>query len=232
MSFFERARAGYDNLAGRTDDAFDRATASKDLGEIDKHYRDLGVLAYLAATGRPADQATQQRLLGALTALEQRGAIRDFTLHTTGGSPPEHPSPHSAKGVRRHPDASAGAGRPARRLPQPAARPGLPGLDDASTGPARRCGCGLGWCRRGRRRGSGAAGADLAGERPGRDDRPAAGAAPAAAVNRRHLGAAAAGQPGPDPVAAGPSRRGVSPAQRATVTASSGGVTKAATQMP
>ena len=73
MSFFERARAGYDNLAGRTDDAFDRATASKDLGEIDKHYRDLGVLAYLAATGRPADQATQQRLLGALTALEQRG---------------------------------------------------------------------------------------------------------------------------------------------------------------
>lgn len=98
MSFFERARAGYDNLAGRTDDAFDRATASKDLGEIDKHYRDLGVLAYLAATGRPADQATQQRLVGALTALEQRGAIRDFTLHTTGGSPAGAPQSPQREG--------------------------------------------------------------------------------------------------------------------------------------
>ena len=119
MSFFERARAGYDNLAGRTDDAFDRATASKDLGEIDKHYRDLGVLAYLAATGRPVDQATQHRLLGALTALEQRGAIRDFTLHTTGGAPagaPQAPQREGGSdGIPTPPPERAGrhGGRPA-----------------------------------------------------------------------------------------------------------------------
>ena len=87
MSFFERARAGYDNLAGRADSAFDQATSSRELGDIDQHYRDLGVLAYLAATGRPVDAGTQQRLVEVLQALEQRGAIRDFELRTSGGAP-------------------------------------------------------------------------------------------------------------------------------------------------
>uniref|UniRef100_UPI000AD28AA8 hypothetical protein n=1 Tax=Janibacter limosus TaxID=53458 RepID=UPI000AD28AA8 len=98
MSFFDKARAGYENLAGRADQALDSATSSKDLGDIDQHYRDLGMLAYLAATGRPADPAAEQHLVAVLGAMEQRGAIRDFVLATTGRSPAGVPAPPQRHG--------------------------------------------------------------------------------------------------------------------------------------
>lgn len=112
MSFFERARVGYENLAGRADTAFDSATASKELGDIDQHYRDLGVLTYLAATGRPADSAAQQRILQTLQALEQRGAIRDFGLQTSDDPPAgvaEAPERHGGSdGIPQPPPERAG----------------------------------------------------------------------------------------------------------------------------
>lgn len=111
MSFLERARAGYENLAGRADQALDAATAGKELGEIDRYYRDLGVLAYLEATGRDVDPTTRERLESVLRSLEARGAIRDFRLQTgggpAGGAPPA-PPPGGSDGVPQPPPERAG----------------------------------------------------------------------------------------------------------------------------
>ena len=140
MSFFERARSGYENLAGRADSAFDSATASKDLGDIDQHYRDLGVLAYLAATGRPADPGAQQRIMETLRSLEQRGAIRDFVLHTAGGAPaglPAAPERHGGSdGIPQPPPERAGRhGDFLTQTRPPAQQAWAPSDPDESTGP-------------------------------------------------------------------------------------------------
>ncbi len=89
MSWQERARRGYDRVAGRADAALDRAGGGERPGEVDRTFRDLGVLAYLEATGRPASPGERQRLLAALSALEQRGAIRSLTIGEEG--PPQPP---------------------------------------------------------------------------------------------------------------------------------------------
>ena len=141
MSFFERARTGYESLAGRADNAFDSATASKELGDIDQHYRDLGVLANLAATGRAADTAEQQRIVRTLRALEERGAIRDFTLQTGGGAPagvPEVPQRHGGSdGIPQPPPERAGRhGDFLTQQPRPAPeRTWAPSDPDEDTGP-------------------------------------------------------------------------------------------------
>lgn len=148
MSFFDKARAGYDNLAGRADQAFDSATASKDLGEIDQHYRDLGVVAYLMATDRPVDPAAQQRLVEVLQAMEQRGAIRDFVLRTTGGSPagvPPPPQRHGGSdGIPQPPPERAGRHGDFLNQPRSAAPPPPPDIggtwgppQQEETGPSR-----------------------------------------------------------------------------------------------
>lgn len=156
MSFFDKARAGYENLAGRADQALDSATASKDLGDIDQHYRDLGVLAYLAATGRPADPAAEQHLMAVLSAMEQRGAIRDFVLASTGRAPagvPAAPPRHGGSdGIPQPPPERAGrhgdfltqqvAPPPPQPPPsEPAEGPAIGGTwgppSQDSTGPAR-----------------------------------------------------------------------------------------------
>lgn len=134
MSFFDKARAGYENLAGRADQALDSATASKELGDIDQHYRDLGMLAYLAATGRRADPATEQHLVAVLGAMEQRGAIRDFVLATTSQSPAGVPAPPrhgGSDGIPQPPPERAG--RHGDFLNQPLAAPPPP---PSPSGPA------------------------------------------------------------------------------------------------
>lgn len=140
MSFFERARSGYESLAGRADNAFDSATASKDLGDIDQHYRDLGVLAYLAATGRPADPAAQARITETLWALEQRGAIRDFGLQTAGGAPAGVPTaperPGGSDGIPQPPPERAGRhGDFLTQSRPPAQQSWAPSDPDETTGP-------------------------------------------------------------------------------------------------
>jgi hypothetical protein len=110
------------------------------------------MLAYLAATGRPADPAAEQHLVAVLGAMEQRGAIRDFVLATTGRSPAGVPAPPQrhggSDGVPQPPPERAG--RHGDFLNQPLTAPppppppsgpaiggtwGPPGQD--STGPAR-----------------------------------------------------------------------------------------------
>lgn len=136
MSFFERARVGYENLAGRADEAFDSATERRELGDIDQYFRDLGVLAYLSATGRAADSAAQQRILHALTALEERGAIRDLVLQTEGGAPAgsvEAPQRHGGSdGIPQPPPERAG--RHGDFLTQPR-QPGVEQVPGAASDP-------------------------------------------------------------------------------------------------
>lgn len=112
VGFFDRARAGYDSLAGRADQALDAATASRGQSEIDQYYRDLGLLTYLASTGRPVDTATQQHLVAVLRAYEERGAIRDFGLATTGrppaGMPDQSDRTGGSDGIPQPPPERAG----------------------------------------------------------------------------------------------------------------------------
>lgn len=142
MSFFDRARAGYEQLAGQADQALDSATAGRELGEVDRNYRDLGLLAYLEATGRRADAGAREEIIGVLRAMEERGAIRDFTLATRQGAPagtesPQQP-PGGSDGVPTPPPERAGRhgdflGQP-RQAPPPPPPAGRSGPDE-STGP-------------------------------------------------------------------------------------------------
>jgi hypothetical protein len=72
MGFLDKAKAAATDLAAKADTAM----AGSGLGgpgagaAPDKLFRDLGVLAYLEATGRPADPADRERLLGALREAE------------------------------------------------------------------------------------------------------------------------------------------------------------------
>lgn len=113
MNFFDRAQSGYDRLAGRADELWER-TGQQPVGDVDRHYRDLGMLAYLAATGRPVDEGVRAQLVEVLRAMEERGAIRDFPLATQeglagpAGGPPPPPRPGGSDGVPTPPPERAG----------------------------------------------------------------------------------------------------------------------------
>src|SRR5665648_818220 len=76
------------------------------VGAVDKYFRDLGVLTYLEASGRAADAAERDRVMGVLRDLNAGAAIRSFALHT---APP--PAPGMA-GAVPPPPGMAGATPP------------------------------------------------------------------------------------------------------------------------
>jgi hypothetical protein len=99
MGFLDKAKAAASDLAAKADTAL----ASSGLGgpgasgggDAEKYFRDLGVLTYLEANGRPAAPEDRLRVMTALQELEARGAIRSFALHT---SPPPAPGIAAAGG--------------------------------------------------------------------------------------------------------------------------------------
>lgn len=110
MSFFDRAAEGYDRLAGRADAMLDRSEPAP-ATEVDRLYRDLGALAYLAATGRAADERLRGEVLAALSAMEQRGAIREVLLsdgRPALGAPAGPPRPTGSDGLPTPPPERAG----------------------------------------------------------------------------------------------------------------------------
>lgn len=127
MSSFERARTGYEELAGRADQAIGSTATHRELGEIDQHYRDLGVLADLEATGRAVDGGARERLTAVLQAMEEHGAIRDFPLTTVGGAPaadrPAPERPGGAGGAPQPPPERAGRHGDFLSQPRPEAPP-------------------------------------------------------------------------------------------------------------
>jgi hypothetical protein len=115
MGFLDKAKAAASDLAAKADTAL----ASSGLGgpgasgggDGEKYFRDLGVLTYLEAAGRPTSPEDRLRVMAALHELESRGSIRSFALHTapppapgTTGSDEQlgYPPPPTAGGTSPH----------------------------------------------------------------------------------------------------------------------------------
>jgi len=93
MGFLDKAKAAANELAAKADSAMAGAGISvpgHSGGEAEKYFRDLGVLAYLQATGRDAFPAEHDRIMATLRDLETRGQIPSMALKTT---PPVAPPP-------------------------------------------------------------------------------------------------------------------------------------------
>ena len=92
MSFLDKAKAAANDLAAKADTALGSSgmggPKAPGSGDADRYFRDLGVLAFLEADGRPADPQERQRVMTALQELEARGAIPSFALHTAPPPPP------------------------------------------------------------------------------------------------------------------------------------------------
>ena len=96
MSFLERAKAAATDLAAKADVAMNQAGISTPAagGGGDRALRDLGVLAYLELTGRPASADDRARLLATLRELESTGRLGPLTVSPTAyGGPGVVPPP-------------------------------------------------------------------------------------------------------------------------------------------
>ena len=121
MSFFERAKAAANDLAAKADAEMKKAGISTPGGTgvmggagggaADRALRDLGVLAYLEATGRPASPEDRARVLATLHELESAGRLGPLSVSRplgAGGPPP----PGAAAAARRRPPPPPGATPP------------------------------------------------------------------------------------------------------------------------
>ncbi|KRE63425.1 hypothetical protein [Nostocoides sp. Soil756] len=89
MSFFERAKAAASDLAAKADVAMSNAGISVPGIGADRALRDLGVVAWMDATGRPVGETDRERVMATLRELEAAGRLGPLTL-----TPP--PSPYGA----------------------------------------------------------------------------------------------------------------------------------------
>lgn len=95
MGFLDKAKAAASDLAAKADTAL----ANSGLGgpgaavSPEKLLRDLGVVAYLEATGRQAPDGERQRLMTALGELEATGTLPPLVLQTTPPPPGTLPPP-------------------------------------------------------------------------------------------------------------------------------------------
>lgn len=96
MGFLDKAKAAASDLANKAD----AAMASSGLGgtgfSTEKLFRDLGVIAYLEATGRQAPEGERDRVLGTLREAEQHGSIPSFALQTAAPAAGTVPPPPGA----------------------------------------------------------------------------------------------------------------------------------------
>ncbi len=69
--------------------------------------RDLGVLAYLEASGRPAPPGDRERVMDALKGMEARGAIGTLTLQTSVPPPPGEAVPPPPSWMTKDDDKSS-----------------------------------------------------------------------------------------------------------------------------
>src|SRR5688572_16464157 len=75
-------------------DSVERSLASGNAArDVERHYRDLGMLTYLQDTGRAIDAADRARIVAELRAAEAAGAMTAFTLQTAAPPPPPPPPP-------------------------------------------------------------------------------------------------------------------------------------------
>src|SRR3954454_25184918 len=105
MSFFERAKAAANDLAAKADAEMKKAGISTPGGTgvmggagsgADRALRDLGVLSYLEATGRPASAEDRARVLATLRELESTGRLGQLSVSPGYGAPGAPPPPPGA----------------------------------------------------------------------------------------------------------------------------------------
>lgn len=134
MGFLDKAKAAASELAAKADTAMGNAGLSGSPasggGDADRYFRDLGVLGFLEASGRPADPGERSRVMSALQEMEARGAIRSFVLHTSPPPPPPPPGMAGAAGQGGFPPPPGAAGSvappPPPASPSPASPPQSP----------------------------------------------------------------------------------------------------------
>jgi hypothetical protein len=125
MSFFDRAKAAATDLAAKADVAMNQAGINTPgtgtgTGGGDKALRDLGVLAYLEATGRPASAEDRARVLTTLHELESSGRLGALTVSPTAyGTPGAPPPPPGAAAGTPPPPPPAPHGTPPPPPPPP-----------------------------------------------------------------------------------------------------------------
>ncbi|QKE82990.1 hypothetical protein [Arthrobacter sp. NEB 688] len=141
MSFFERAKAAASDLAAKADVAMSNAGVNVPGMGGDRALRDLGVLAWLDATGRPVDAADRERVMATLRELESSGRLGPLTVTPAQpyGTPPPPPGAAGA-GAATTPPPPPGASAPQPPPPTPGAgSPPPPGgvspAGDAPAGP-------------------------------------------------------------------------------------------------
>ncbi len=135
MGFFEKAKAAATDLAAKADGALSNAgiglPPAGAAGE--KLLRDLGVLSYLEAVGRPASADDKARVVAELQKLESAGQLVNLSVGGSGGfggsgagMPPPPPPPPGAVAVGvaappppAPPPPEAGAPTPAPPPPPP-----------------------------------------------------------------------------------------------------------------
>jgi hypothetical protein len=91
MGFLDKAKAAATELTAKADHALSQAGMTGPAANAkaaDRYFRDLGVLAYLEATGRSADEAERARVMSALQGFESQGALPSFALQTAAPPPP------------------------------------------------------------------------------------------------------------------------------------------------
>ena len=93
MGFLDEVKAAAIDLKDTVEGSLSSTNAARD---VERMYRDLGMLTFLQETGRTIDVADRERLLNGLKAAEAAGSIAAFTLVT--GPPPPPPPPPPASG--------------------------------------------------------------------------------------------------------------------------------------
>lgn len=121
MGFFDNVKAAANDLKSSVDQQLSSSNAGRD---VERHYRDLGMLVYLRDTGREIVAADWDRVFGALQAFETQGAMPSFALQTAPPPPPGAATPPPPPGAAATPPPPPAA-TPAPP-PPPAAAPAPP----------------------------------------------------------------------------------------------------------
>ena len=93
MGFLDKAKAAANDLANKADTALSSSGLGGTGYSTEKLFRDLGVIAYLEATGRQAPAGERERIMGTLREAEQHGAVPSFALLTPAPQPGTGPVP-------------------------------------------------------------------------------------------------------------------------------------------
>ncbi len=108
MGFLDKAKAAATDLAAKADTALGSSglggPKASSGGDADRYFRDLGVLVFLEANGRPADPEEHLRVMTALQEMDTRGAIHSFALQTSPPPPPGTAAAGSRGGFPSPPD--------------------------------------------------------------------------------------------------------------------------------